>query len=398
MQLILAFAIATLFLAACGTDPGARVQFDVGDGMDVATGDANPANDDVETTDGTPVSDGAPVDALGDADARVPDASSNDVTDDGPPDTAIDVFDGDIEAGCESVVIRCTHDSSPVDSVVTLSLDDAAPVMCEVVGSPADLVTWTWAFGEREATALETLPTTSTLRFVPARIGEGRIGAYVGVCSVTGPAIRITPPGSQFFIILSWTSDATTVERSVDADLHVLRDPGLCWFDARDDLHFGSETTLDWGLSGDSSDDIRRGADSRRDDRIEFAIAGGRPASETWTAAVDVRSMGNATVARVSLDLFLEGELLLSREATFGQPGWWTVVEISAADLNPVNQRLDAAPECAEPCGVETCNGSDDDCDGLVDEDPQACLNQEGIDDLACSYIAEADEYRCTEL
>lgn len=223
---------------------------------------------------------------------------------------------------------------------------------------------------------------------------EVRVQSGERTCEFVTPAVTTTPASDQIVVMLDW-SEAT------DNDLHLTRTDRPCW--GVDETHhsvLNAPNFVDWGVRFESEDDPNASLDAATGADGPERMYWRRHAEEPWTigvAALPGDAVG-PTTARVRL--YDHGRRLLDVSRTFESSAFWEVATIENGRVEVIDDPAAAPPgECTCADGTElqpeTCNGLDDDCDGVIDDVDEVCLNQEGLPYGVCAYINEEIGYAC---
>jgi hypothetical protein len=116
-----------------------------------------------------------------------------------------------------------------------------------------------------------------------------------------------------------------------------------------------------------------------------------------WAAGLEIRPLIEGQSVTVNVLIVRNGAAALEATRRFEQQAWWNFALLSDESTDGIDDVTFVAPECAprgtcegRPIVDETCNGLDDDCDGTIDEDPEACFDE---GDTRCARLD--DGYRC---
>lgn len=393
-------ALLLTLCAACGSQPAGDA--DIG-GTDLPDVDVEAGARDTSSPDSSDTPDIAPdvVPAL-DTDTTHPE----DVP---PPDIDDIELDAPPIDPCAQLSITCTVEDQPVSSPVSLVLPYGT-ASCSLHGQEGqEVLNWSLrADGYTRSLSSSTYVPRAEVWAWGSDPGVSQLVVTTPTCEVAGPSFTILPPTTGWWFSLAWdVPGRRRTEEFADVDLHLLRAAGDCWFDRQRDLHFGSPNTLDWGATLDADDNPHQGGDHRMAPGFEASWALRIADDETWEIGAHVRMATEREPIDARMTVYHNGELLASFQQTFTTPGYWRIATVDERSVVPIQLVSETVPACTPPVLVEcdgriatpeTCNGIDDDCDGEVDEFPEAC--SENASPSTCLFIPQtpADPYRCIEL
>lgn len=325
-----------------------------------------------------------------------------------PPDDGGDVaVDPPLTDTCELLTITCTIEDAVVSSPVSLALPQNVAV-CQL-GGQATPETLMWSLRINGEDRLMDGPTRQTRTEVVAEFpGTAQLVVSTPACEVPGPTFVFLPPPTGWWFGLAWdVPDRRSAEVFVDMDLHVLQGADVCWLDRQRDLHYGSSNTLDWGTIGEPADNPHRGADTRVSPGVETSWTTQISTQETWELGAHARTATESEPVEGRLVIYRNGEELAAFQQTFTSPGYWRIASVNEQGVVPIQLVSETIPACTPPVPIEcdgrvaapeTCNGIDDDCDGDVDESPEACAEHETP--RICQFFPQTPDYayRCIEL
>lgn len=419
-----------LLLAACGTSPAAQAPISDLDAND--TSDEQPEHD-VPSIEG---------DAVTDADEGV-----DDTFDGTPPpdDTAHDSdaeVDVEVDTGepdpCDALAMECDGIEGAVSptSPLHVTYGEAWPA-CRFVprdGSAFEgryWISWLadgieivqsraedgrWDGSVHGFSSIHRSLSPGTYDVYANRHGDG-MGVPPAACTSL-PRVVVSPPSGGFWAHLRARDDTPLgtprhLGGAYDAELWISRSPPLCSADTQRIANsYRENVTYDWGVRGDPTDDPRLMRRTPRSDSQQIQAADGlfvadapHP-SETWTLSVATRG----TWSDLRLTVGWAGRTLHEAVIDGTSPIEWLVVgsvsfdgeaafhEVLASGVRPqgCGSLLTDPPDCATegPFPAEICDGVDNDCDGLIDEAPEACMGQP-IQPSNCAYVQSADFWIC---
>lgn len=394
----------TLNLLACGTSPNAP-SYPVDSGAEDAAGlvDASdlPAPD-TESTDSLP-----PTDASNEPDSRPnpdadPAADAADVVliDSGTPTDSADAGEGvtDLETGaaCNPVVLCSPGSIFREAAAANPLLVEAGSLFTCLASDGGEPVLSDWSLSGGESPETRTDITAWTLSVAIPGVVE--IAAVTGCGTMAPVRIEVLAPPAGTLIVASWAALADGFD--FDADLYVRPNATACWDRSSETLvAWTGGRTLDWGVSGDESDDPHAGPDSRWSPGFEQVRCEQPSPTEVWEIGIQVPSMIPAALGPVRLRIWSAGSLIADQSRTWspgaGGDRWWNVGSLQSGDgwILDGSTSADLA-RCGNPCDgggtawPEYCDGVDNDCNGTVDD--SACSPGS-----VCLFIAEFDDYRC---
>jgi hypothetical protein len=382
----------------CGTSPD-QTRADATTDTELDTEDRHDATEAVDV-------DEAWLDASPNADAE-PSAHADvdNGSDLGPlPDTESDVL---IDP-CDRFRLECLQSGQPVTSPVDLNGSRPA-VTCVVIGGTQDYdYIWTLAYQDRPNNVSRSR--SSDYRVGGGSPGEAQLFVEVDGCVFEGPEFVFLPPDDGVSAVVAWwpADEDARSRMGNEMDLHTLQSADACWFDPYQDLHFGSEEWLDWGVRFSRQDDPDRSRDAQGISDAEHVFASEIGAGEVWEVGVHARINPERPVPLVA-DVWIsrEGELLGRVRRTFTESAYWSVFLIGQEEFQQIDEVSAEVPVCVpreipvcdgREATPEICNGIDDDCDGETDEYPEACYI--GYGNYECIHFSESPDYpyRCMEI
>jgi hypothetical protein len=388
----LALSAGVVFISACGTSPGSTETI-VPHGGETDVGN-EPT--DVSSPDDAVVDSGADSENIGDTE---PSEDTDDVIRDISED---ELADSTTDSGvCEVATIQCSNVvGEAVTGTTELNVPRSSDIECRLLSASnlTEPVRWVWqSEGDTRVTIAESPSSEDTVSFFAPTLASGQIYALFGECEVPGPRIQFSELTDVDGIYVSWVGEGYTDFVSPDVDLHVRQSADACWNDVRRDLFTTLQSTPEWGEPAEPRDNPTRGTDSRGATGIELATWTSISSSEMWAAGVEIRPLIEGQSVTVNVLVVRNGAAALEATRRFEQQAWWNFTLVDDDSTDGIDDVTFTAPECAprgtcdgRPIVDETCNGLDDDCDGTIDEDPEACFDE---GDTRCARLD--DGYRC---